>query len=104
MPLTLLFSDWRLEPLKKSFGKFAGLMSALLMAGAVHAADYPVKDKPVTLVVPFVAGGPTDRVARDLAEALRKPLGAPKGLRKATASVPSSLNPAARWSAMLACA
>jgi tripartite-type tricarboxylate transporter receptor subunit TctC len=26
-------------------------------------------------VVPFSAGGPTDRVARDLAEALRKPLG-----------------------------
>ena len=31
--------------------------------------------KVVTLVVPFAAGGPTDRVARDLAEALRKPLG-----------------------------
>jgi len=44
-----------------------------LMAGA-HAADhYP--SKPITIVVPFSAGGPTDRVARDLAEALRKPLG-----------------------------
>jgi tripartite-type tricarboxylate transporter receptor subunit TctC len=29
----------------------------------------------VTIVVPFAAGGPTDKVARDLAEALRKPLG-----------------------------
>jgi tripartite-type tricarboxylate transporter receptor subunit TctC len=36
-------------------------------------ADYP--DKPITIVVPFAAGGPTDKVARDLAEALRKPLG-----------------------------
>ena len=36
-------------------------------------ADYP--DKPITLIVPFSAGGPTDKVARDLAEALRKPLG-----------------------------
>lgn len=31
--------------------------------------------KPITIVVPFTAGGPTDRVARDLAEAMRKPLG-----------------------------
>ena len=31
--------------------------------------------KPITLVVPFSAGGPTDKVARDLAEALHKPLG-----------------------------
>ncbi len=37
-------------------------------------ADYP--EKPLTIVVPFAAGGPTDKVARDLAEALRKPLNA----------------------------
>ena len=38
-----------------------------------YAQSYP--SKPISLVVPFVAGGPTDRVARDLAEAMRKPLG-----------------------------
>ena len=43
-------------------------------AVAAHAQDFPA-GKPITLVVPFAAGGPTDRVARDLAEALRKPLG-----------------------------
>ena len=46
---------------------------AALVTGA-HAAD-PYPAKPITIVVPFAAGGPTDRVARDLAEALRKPLG-----------------------------
>ena len=48
------------------------LAAAALSAGA---QDYP-GSKPITLIVPFAAGGPTDRVARDLAEALRKPLGA----------------------------
>ena len=43
-----------------------------LVAGAA-SANYP--DKPITIVVPFAAGGPTDKVARDLAESLRKPLG-----------------------------
>ena len=51
------------------------LLAVTALTGA-HAADFPIKDKPVTIVVPFTAGGPTDRVARDLAEALRKPLGA----------------------------
>ena len=47
--------------------------AALLAAGA-HAQAFP-GGKPITLIVPFTAGGPTDKVARDLAEALRKPLG-----------------------------
>jgi tripartite-type tricarboxylate transporter receptor subunit TctC len=50
------------------------LIGAALAASAFSArAEYP--EKPVTIVVPFAAGGPTDKVARDLAEALRKPLG-----------------------------
>jgi tripartite-type tricarboxylate transporter receptor subunit TctC len=39
-----------------------------------EGAGFP-GDKAVTIIVPFAAGGPTDRVARDLAEAMRKPLG-----------------------------
>jgi tripartite-type tricarboxylate transporter receptor subunit TctC len=51
------------------------VVSALtaLFSVAGYAQTYPAK--PISLVVPFVAGGPTDRVARDLAEAMRKPLG-----------------------------
>ena len=46
----------------------------LSTVGSSHAQDYP-GTKPITFVVPFAAGGPTDRVARDLAEAMRKPMG-----------------------------
>jgi len=53
------------------------LLPVALLASALgaHALDYPVKDKPITFIVPFAAGGPTDRVARDLAQAMRKQLG-----------------------------
>jgi len=52
----------------------AVLPVALLAASGAFAQNFP-GDKPITIVVPFAAGGPTDRVARDLAEAMRKPLG-----------------------------
>ena len=47
--------------------------AAVLAVGA-HAQSFPAAGKTITLIVPFAAGGPTDKVARDLAEALRKPL------------------------------
>ena len=47
--------------------KFRSLvLVALLSAVGSTWAQYP--DKPVTIVVPFAAGGPTDKVARDLGE------------------------------------
>ncbi len=44
-----------------------------LAAGLVAAQTFPAK--PVVLVVPFTAGGPTDTVARSLGQAMNKPLG-----------------------------
>ena len=49
------------------------LAAMAALAAPLALAEYP--DKPITIVVPFAAGGPTDKVARDLAEAMRKPLG-----------------------------
>ncbi|HVR50280.1 MAG TPA: tripartite tricarboxylate transporter substrate binding protein [Pseudorhodoferax sp.] len=62
--------------LRKSFlaalaGTAAGL--ALLAAPPASAADYP--HQPLTLVVPFPAGGPTDGMARLLAQKLGDRLG-----------------------------
>jgi tripartite-type tricarboxylate transporter receptor subunit TctC len=49
-------------------------LAAVTLAVAAPAfAAYP--DKPITIIVPFAAGGPTDKVARDFAEAMRKPMG-----------------------------
>jgi tripartite-type tricarboxylate transporter receptor subunit TctC len=49
-------------------------LSIALAAAALAAGAQAYPDKPITIVVPFAAGGPTDKVARDFAEALRKPL------------------------------
>jgi tripartite-type tricarboxylate transporter receptor subunit TctC len=50
------------------------LLASMFALTATSAfAEYP--EKAVTIVVPFAAGGPTDKVARDFAEAVRKPLG-----------------------------
>lgn len=53
----------------------AGLLvlTAIGASGAAVAQGYP--SKPVTLVVPFSAGGPTDVVARLLGAAMTKSLG-----------------------------
>ena len=75
MPIATRTSDTRrATPLRVALLS-AVAAAAALAAGTATAQDYPQKDKTITLVVPFSAGGPTDRVARDLAEALRKPLG-----------------------------
>lgn len=51
------------------------IMSTLLAVAGAARAEFP--EKPVTIVVPFAAGGPSDRIARDVAEAMRKRLSQP---------------------------
>jgi tripartite-type tricarboxylate transporter receptor subunit TctC len=48
-------------------------LAMLLAAPVVLAQGYPTKN--VSMLVPFAAGGPTDTVARVMAQAMSKPLG-----------------------------
>ena len=52
----------------------AAVIAAIsLFAGAAYAQQFPAR--PITLIVPFAAGGPTDTVARVLGEAMGRDLG-----------------------------
>jgi tripartite-type tricarboxylate transporter receptor subunit TctC len=58
----------------KSLALLAAL-GAALFASSVHAEDFP--SKPVTMIVPFPAGGGSDILARVVAERMRVSLGQP---------------------------
>src|ERR1043166_7149929 len=51
----------------------ATLVAALLVAGSAQAQDYPTR--PITLVVPYAAGGGNDVMARIVAEKMSRTLG-----------------------------
>ena len=51
----------------------AALLALLTFGGHAHADTFP--SHPITLVVPFAAGGPTDAMARILADHMRSSLG-----------------------------
>src|SRR5436305_1658155 len=46
-----------------------------LLAGITSAAAQPYPSRPITMVVPFGAGGPTDALARIVAQRMSAPLG-----------------------------
>ena len=54
-------------------GAAAGLLALGVMVAPAQAQTYPAR--PVTLIVPFAAGGPTDIIARIVAESMSKTLG-----------------------------
>ena len=57
--------------------KIAGfLISTFLITGATFAAD-PYPNKPVSLLVPYPAGGVSDVIARIVSPALSKKIGQP---------------------------
>jgi tripartite-type tricarboxylate transporter receptor subunit TctC len=58
-----------------SMKRLFGFLFSLTFAASAAWADYP--DKPISLIVPLPAGGPTDAVARSVADALSKSLGKP---------------------------
>ncbi|MBA4392526.1 MAG: hypothetical protein C0407_03135 [Desulfobacca sp.] len=51
------------------------MMLGFIIPGLAHSANFPTK--PITLIVPYPAGGATDVVIRPLAEAAKKYLGQP---------------------------
>lgn len=57
----------------KKFGKMASVLGFMMLGGACHAEAYP--SRPISLVVPYAAGGPTDVTARLLADSLSRELG-----------------------------
>ncbi|MGU7844133.1 Bug family tripartite tricarboxylate transporter substrate binding protein, partial [Burkholderia sp. AW33-5] len=63
--------------MKDGVYRFMGVLSGVLVlaGGAAHAESYP--SKPIRVIVPFSAGGPTDAMARDLAVRMSKELEQP---------------------------
>ncbi|RTL67077.1 MAG: tripartite tricarboxylate transporter substrate binding protein, partial [Hyphomicrobiales bacterium] len=62
----------RLTPIRLALAVLAALAATLAAAGP-SLAQYP--DKPITVIVPFAAGGPTDVVARLIGEHMSRTLG-----------------------------
>ncbi len=65
-----------MKPARRNFLYLAaGAATVAAISGGAWSETYP--SRPLTMVVPYPAGGPTDAVARILAEGLRAPLGQP---------------------------
>jgi tripartite-type tricarboxylate transporter receptor subunit TctC len=61
--------------MRKSIGIAAALAVLSTLSGEVIAQTYP--SRPITMIVPFAAGGPLDVMGRILGERMRASLGQP---------------------------
>jgi len=69
---------------------FAALMAATLALVTSHPAPAQTfPSRPITIVVPFAAGGPIDTLARVMAERMRSPLGQPVIIENVTGAAGS---------------
>ncbi len=67
---------WEGDKMREWFASLAVALLGLALAGPAAAAeDYPTR--PITMIVPFPAGGATDTLARYLGERMRAILGQP---------------------------
>lgn len=55
----------------------APMCAAAMLLNATSAWTQTYPSRPITLIVPFPAGGPADAIGRTVAEAMRAPLGSP---------------------------
>lgn len=66
-----------MKTLRHFIGALSATALALAMVSGAHAQTKPYAAKPVTLVVPFAAGGAADQLARVLSQSIGSKLGQP---------------------------
>jgi tripartite-type tricarboxylate transporter receptor subunit TctC len=66
-----------------------GAIAAAAIGGSSPAAAQAFPARPITIVVPFAAGGPIDTLARVMAERMRVPLGQPVVIENVTGAAGS---------------
>jgi tripartite-type tricarboxylate transporter receptor subunit TctC len=67
----------------------SAVLCVAILAGVASAGAQPYPSRPITMVVPFAAGGPVDTVARILSEPMRASLGQTFVIENATGAAGS---------------